>query len=126
MYNVIHLLAAHTRTLQARPVPRLLHALQELLDLLALELPREPREAERVADTRVRDVAEAPDGLELRVVDHAALVQHVVAHVDALHEPEDERRGDLPAGGVDDVDGLEELEAPMMKMCTEIFGRASW
>lgn len=125
MYNAIHLLAARTQTSQARRVPRLLHALQELPDLLALELPREPRKAERVADAGVRDVAEAPDGLELRVVDHAALVQHIVAHVDALHEPEDERRGDFPAGGVDDVDRLEELEAPRDNMSTDVLGRAS-
>ena len=84
----------------------LLNAIQKRLDLLPFLAPRRTRDAERVADARVRDVTVAADRLELRDVDDAALVQDVFAHVDMLHESENEGASVLSAHRVDDVLGL--------------------
>ena len=88
------------------------HDLQSGVDLLdprPLHGPARAREAEPITDARVRDVAVPRDRPELGEVDQAALVQHVVADVEAPDPAEDERHRLLAGLGVDDVYREEEL-----------------
>ena len=96
---------------RASPAPL---STQSRLYLLRLVRPRGPSKAERVPNTRVRDVARASNRAELRDVNNAARAEDVLADVDVLDEPEDEHRRVLVRLGVVDVDGLEELCVPLV------------
>ena len=64
--------------------------LHKFLDLRALHRPARTCEAEPVAHADVRDVTRPRDRLDLREVDQAAFVQHVVADVEVPHTAEDQ------------------------------------
>ena len=94
--------------------------LLERLNLLLVARPRRARYPEERPRGRVRDVADARRVLRLRDVDrmcervrgHGVPRDHrVVADVQSLDAPEDQRRCVLARLGDDDVDCLEELGA---------------
>ena len=92
--------------------------LLERLNLLLVTRPRRARYPKERPRGRVRDVADARRVLRLRDVDRVGervrghrvpRDERVVADVQSLHAPEDQRRRVLARLGNDDVDGLEEL-----------------
>ena len=99
------------------------HGLEMLPDLRALRCPARAREAEPVAYARVRDVADTSNGLELREVNQAAIIQHVVAEMEVLDETEHQRRRLISGLRVDDIYGPEKLRSKRMLGCKSLYAR---